>query len=141
MVLEGILTLLLVTIQRVEQAGLTNVSVLDDCPPSLYGFYLRADNQIGLCRNTHDSETALIQTLLHEAVHRMQHCRDGEQRILQQEQNRQALEDEALEIAHAQPQDDANNIEQVMTQLQQFCSNSKRSPRPRNATRPRSNQQ
>lgn len=126
--MEGILTLLLVTIQRVEQAGLTNVSVLDDCPASLYGFYLRADNQIGLCRNTHNSETALIQTLLHEAVHRMQHCRDSEQGIHQLEQNRQAIEDEALEIAHAQSQDDANNIEQVITRLQQYCSNSKPSP-------------
>lgn len=128
--MEGILTLLLVTIQRVEQAGLTNVSMLDDCPASLYGFYLQADNQIGLCRNTHNNETTLIQTLLHEAVHRMQHCRDGERDMLQLEQNRQALEDEALDIAQSNSQNDTDNVEQVIAQLQQHCSNNKQSPLP-----------
>ena len=138
--MEGILTLLLVTIQRVEQAGLTNVTVLDDCPASLYGFYLRAENQIGLCRNTHNSEKALIQTLLHEAVHRMQHCRDAARSTLQDKQIRQVLEDEALEMAHAQSKDGTNNIERVMTHLQHYCINAKQSPQSKNAIGSRSGQ-
>jgi hypothetical protein len=70
------LGLALVTlIAQMESAGRTRVLVLNDCPDGLQGFYAPSRNRIGLCRNNHSSDAALTSTLLHEAVHRLQHCR------------------------------------------------------------------
>ena len=80
---------LLTLIAQVESAGQTRVLLLDDCPNGLEGFYAPSRNRIGLCRNNHSSDAALSSTLLHEAMHRLQHCRqpelaaqlDAEQRV------------------------------------------------------------
>ena len=67
---------LLTLIAQVESAGRTRVLLLDDCPNGLKGFYAPARNRIGLCRNSHQSDSELRETLLHEGTHRLQHCRD-----------------------------------------------------------------
>lgn len=69
---------LLTLIAQVESAGHTRVLVLNDCPAGLHGFYAPARNRIGLCRNNHSSDAELRSTLLHEAMHRLQHCRQPE---------------------------------------------------------------
>ena len=88
----GLLTL----IAQVEIAGHTRVLILDDCPAGLDGFYAPARNRIGLCRNNQSSDAALKSTLLHEAMHRLQHCRQPELvDQLDAEHSVNALEEEA----------------------------------------------
>jgi len=69
---------LLTLIAQVESTGQTRVLLLNDCPAGLEGFYAPARNRIGLCRNNHSSDAALNSTLLREAMHRLQHCRQPE---------------------------------------------------------------
>jgi len=69
---------LLTLIAQVESTGQTRVLLLNDCPAGLEGFYAPSRNRIRLCRNNHNSDAALNSTLLHEAVHRLQHCRQPE---------------------------------------------------------------
>ena len=90
---------LLTLIAQVESAGRTRVLLLDDCPNGLKGFYAPARNRIGLCRNNHSSDAALTSTLLHEAMHRLQHCRQPELSAqLDSEQRVDALEEEARDL-------------------------------------------
>ena len=87
---------LLTLIAQVESAGQTRVLLLNDCPAGLEGFYAPSRNRIGLCSNNHSSDTALTSTLLHEAMHRLQHCRQPELAAqLDSEQRVDALEEEA----------------------------------------------
>ena len=90
---------LLTLIAQVESAGRTRVLMLNDCPVGLEGFYSPARNRIGLCRNNHSSDAALTSTLLHEAMHRLQHCRQPELASqLDAEQHVEALEAEARDL-------------------------------------------
>ena len=90
---------LLTLIAQVESAGQTRVLLLDDCPAGLEGFYAPSRNRIGLCRNNHSSDAALTSTLLHEAMHRLQHCRQPELAAqLDAEQHVEALEAEARDL-------------------------------------------
>ena len=90
---------LLTLIAQVESAGQTRVLLLDDCPAGLEGFYAPSRNRIGLCRNNHSSDAALSSTLLHEAMHRLQHCRQPELAAqLDAEQHVEALEAEARDL-------------------------------------------
>lgn len=90
---------LLTLIAQVESAGQTRVLLLDDCPAGLEGFYAPSRNRIGLCRNNHSSDAALTSTLLHEAMHRLQHCRQPELAAqLDAEQHVEPLEAEARDL-------------------------------------------
>ena len=90
---------LLTLIAQVESAGQTRVLLLNDCPTGLEGFYAPSRNRIGLCRNNHSSDAALTSTLLHEAMHRLQHCRQPELAAqLDAEQHVEALEAEARDL-------------------------------------------
>ena len=90
---------LLTLIAQVESAGQTRVLLLDDCPAGLEGFYAPSRNRIGLCRNNHNGDAALTSTLLHEAMHRLQHCRQPELAAqLDAEQHVEALEAEARNL-------------------------------------------
>ena len=90
---------LLTLIAQVESAGQTRVLLLNDCPAGLEGFYAPSRNRIGLCRNNHSSDAALTSTLLHEAMHRLQHCRQPELAAqLDSEQRVDALEEEARDL-------------------------------------------
>ena len=92
---------LLTLIAQVESAGQTRVLLLNDCPASLEGFYAPSRNRIGHCRNNHSSDAALSSTLLHEAMHRLQHCRQPELAAqLDAEQHVEALEAEARDLQH-----------------------------------------
>ena len=98
----GLLTL----IAQVKIAGHTRVLVLDDCPAGLDGFYAPARNRIGLCRNNHSSDAALSATLLHEAMHRLQHCRQPELADqLDADHSVNELEEEASELQRWGEQD------------------------------------
>jgi len=90
---------LLTLIAQVESAGQTRVLLLDDCPNGLKGFYAPTTNRIGLCRNTHQSDTELRETLLHEGTHRLQHCRDPQLNDqLDADKGVDALEEEAISL-------------------------------------------
>ena len=90
---------LLTLIAQVESAGQTRVLLLDDCPAGLEGFYAPSRNRIGLCSNNHSSDAVLTSTLLHEAMHRLQHCRQPELAAqLDAEQHVEALEEEARDL-------------------------------------------
>ena len=90
---------LLTLIAQVESTGQTRVLLLDDCPAGLVGFYAPSRNRIGLCRNNHSNDAALTSTLLHEAMHRLQHCRQPELAAqLDAEQHVEALETEARDL-------------------------------------------
>ena len=90
---------LLTLIAQVESAGQTRVLLLNDCPTGLDGFYAPSRNRIGLCRNNHSGDAALTSTLLHEAMHRLQHCRQPELAAqLDTERNVEALEAEARDL-------------------------------------------
>ena len=90
---------LLTLIAQVESAGQTRVLLLDDCPAGLEGFYAPSRNRIGLCRNNHSGDAALTSTLLHEAMPRLQHCRQPELAAqLDAEQHVEALEAEARDL-------------------------------------------
>ena len=90
---------LLTLIAQVESAGQTRVLLLNDCPTGLEGFYAPSRNRIGLCSNNHSSDAALTSTLLHEAMHRLQHCRQPELAAqLDAEQHVEALEAEARDL-------------------------------------------
>ena len=90
---------LLTLIAQVESAGRTRVLLLDDCPNGLKGFYAPARNRIGLCRNSHQSDSELRETLLHEGTHRLQNCRDPQLNDqLDADNGVDALEEEAMSL-------------------------------------------
>ena len=114
----GLLTL----IAQVEIAGHTRVLVLNDCPAGLDGFYAPARNRIGLCRNNHSSDAALKSTLLHEAMHRLQHCRQpalADQ--LDAELSLNALEEEATVLQRWGEQENSAAISWLRRQLKEGC--------------------
>ena len=115
----GLLTL----IAQVEIAGCTRVLVLNDCPAGLDGFYAPARNRIGLCRNNHSSDAALRGTLLHEAMHRLQHCRQPELADqLDADHSVIALEEEAMALQNRGKQEPLAAASWVRRQLREHCS-------------------
>ena len=115
----GLLTL----IAQVEIAGHTRVLVLNDCPAGLDGFYAPARNRIGLCRNNHSSDAALKSTLLHEAMHRLQHCRQPELAAqLNAAHHVEALEEEARELQRWSEQKPLDAADWLLRQLRDHCS-------------------
>ena len=115
----GLLTL----IAQVEIAGHTRVLILDDCPAGLDGFYAPARNRIGLCRNNHNSDTALKSTLLHEAMHRLQHCRQPELvDQLDAEHSVNALEEEATVLQRWGEQENSAAMSWLRRQLKEQCN-------------------
>ena len=114
----GLLTL----IAQVEIAGQTRVLLLDDCPAGLDGFYAPARNRIGLCRNNHSSDAALKSTLLHEAMHRLQHCRQPELADqLDAEHSVNALEEEATVLQRWGEQENNAAMSWLRQQLKDQC--------------------
>ncbi|MDA9682191.1 hypothetical protein N9U07_00290 [bacterium] len=114
----GLLTL----ITQVEIAGHTRVLVLDDCPAGLDGFYAPARNSIGLCRNNHSDDAGLKVTLLHEAMHRLQHCRQPELADqLNADHSVNELEEEAAEMQHWGEQDLSAAASWLQRQLKEKC--------------------
>ena len=114
----GLLTL----IAQVEIAGQTRVLVLNDCPAGLDGFYAPARNRIGLCRNNHSSDAALSVTLLHEAMHRLQHCRQPELADqLDADHSVIALEEEAMALQNRGKQDPLAAASWVRRKLREHC--------------------
>ena len=114
---------LLTLIAQMESAGQTRVLLLDDCPAGLEGFYAPSRNRIGLCRNNHNSDAALTSTLLHEAMHRLQHCRQPELAAqLDVEQRVDALEEEARALQRWSDQDPNTAAAWMRQQLKEQCS-------------------
>ena len=114
----GLLTL----IAQVEIAGHTRVLILDDCPAGLDGFYAPARNRIGLCRNNHNSDAALKSTLLHETMHRLQHCRQPElETSLSSPAFTEELEEEAAALQSWAHNDFANASQWLGRQLGASC--------------------
>ena len=114
---------LLTLIAQMESAGQTRVLLLDDCPAGLEGFYAPSRNRIGLCRNNHNSDAALTSTLLHEAMHRLQHCRQPELAgQLDVEQRVDALEEEARALQRWSDQDPNTAAAWMRQRLKEQCS-------------------
>ena len=114
---------LLTLIAQMESAGQTRVLLLDDCPAGLEGFYAPSRNRIGLCRNNHNSDAALTSTLLHEAMHRLQHCRQPELAAqLDVEQRVDALEEEARALQRWSDQDPNTAAAWMRQRLKEQCS-------------------
>ena len=114
---------LLTLIAQMESAGQTRVLLLDDCPAGLEGFYAPSRNRIGLCRNNHNSDAALTSTLLHEAMHRLQHCRQPELAAqLDVEQRVDALEEEARALQRWSDQDPNTAAAWIRQRLKEQCS-------------------
>nr|WP_206749517.1 hypothetical protein [Synechococcus sp. UW106] len=59
----------------IESQGNTTVVGSSHCEPGLGGFYAPSQNKITICLNNQSSTGDVLQTLLHEGVHRAQHCR------------------------------------------------------------------
>ena len=115
---------LLTLIAQVESAGQTRVLLLNDCPTGLEGFYAPSRNRIGLCRNNHSSDAALTSTLLHEAMHRLQHCRQPELAAqLDSEQRVDALEEEASALQRWSDQAPNAAADWLRQQLKAECAN------------------
>ena len=115
---------LLTLIAQVESAGQTRVLLLNDCPTGLEGFYAPLRNRIGLCRNNHSSDAALTSTLLHEAMHRLQHCRQPELAAqLDSEQRVDALEEEASALQRWGDQAPKAAADWLRQQLKAECAN------------------
>ena len=120
---------LLTLIAQVESAGHTRVLLLDDCPKGLKGFYAPMRNRIGICRNTHDNDSELNSTLLHEAVHRLQHCRQPELADqLEIEHSVSALEEEARALEQLGEQDLSTAMSWLRRQLRDHCHRNPISP-------------
>ena len=120
---------LVTLIAQVESTGRTRVLVLNDCPAGLDGFYAPSRNRIGLCRNNHNSDAALNSTLLHEAVHRLQHCRQpalADQ--LDAANSIQALEEEARELQRWGEQSPKTAADWLRRQLKEQCADQPREP-------------
>ena len=114
---------LLTLIAQMESAGQTRVLLLDDCPAGLEGFYAPSRKRIGLCRNNHNSDAALTSTLLHEAMHRLQHCRQPELAAqLDVEQRVDALEEEARALQRWSDQDPNTAAAWMRQRLKEQCS-------------------
>ena len=114
---------LLTLIAQMESTGQTRVLLLDDCPAGLEGFYAPSRNRIGLCRNNHNSDAALTSTLLHEAMHRLQHCRQPELAAqLDVEQRVDALEEEARALQRWSDQDPNTAAAWMRQRLKEQCS-------------------
>ena len=110
-------------IAQVEIAGHTRVLVLNDCPAGLDGFYAPARNRIGLCRNNHSSDAALKSTLLHEAMHRLQHCRQPELAAqLNAAHHVEVLEEEARELQRWSEQKPLAAADWLRRQLKEQCN-------------------
>ena len=104
-------------------AGQTRVLLLDDCPAGLDGFYAPAHNRIGLCRNNHSSDAALKSTLLHEAMHRLQHCRQPElDDHLDNAHRVDALEEEARDLQNWSDEKPGAAADWLRRQLKDQCS-------------------
>ena len=115
---------LLTLIAQVESAGQTRVLLLNDCPAGLEGFYAPSRNRIGLCRNNHSSDAALTSTLLHEAMHRLQHCRQPELAAqLDSEQRVDALEEEASALQRWSDQAPNAAADWLRRRLKAECAN------------------
>ena len=115
---------LLTLIAQVESAGQTRVLLLNDCPTGLEGFYAPSRNRIGLCRNNHSSDAALTSTLLHEAMHRLQHCRQPELAAqLDSEQRVDALEEEASALQRWSDQAPNAAADWLRRRLKTECAN------------------
>ena len=115
----GLLTL----IAQMEIAGQTRVLLLDDCPAGLDGFYAPARNRIGLCRNNHSSDAALKSTLLHEAMHRLQHCRQPELADqLDAAHSVNALEEEARDLQNWSDEKPGAAADWLRRQLKDQCN-------------------
>ena len=120
---------LLTLIAQVESAGQTRVLLLDDCPKGLKGFYAPMRNRIGLCRNTHENDSELNSTLLHEAMHRLQHCREPEiTHQIEAEHNVSALEEEASALEQLGEQDLSAAMSWLRRQLRDHCHRNPISP-------------
>jgi hypothetical protein len=114
----GLLTL----IAQVEIAGHSRVLVLNDCPAGLDGFYAPVRNRIGLCRNNHSSDAALKSTLLHEAMHRLQHCRQPElDDQLDTAYSVDALEEEARDLQRWSDEKPGAASDWLRRQLGEHC--------------------
>ena len=62
-------------VELVEDQGNTTVLASNHCEPGLEGFYAPSQNKITIFLNNQLSTGDVLQTLLHEGVHRAQHCR------------------------------------------------------------------
>jgi len=111
---------LLSLITQIEGAGHTRVLVLNDCPQGLKGFYALTHNFIGLCRQSHSSDSDLISTLLHETTHRLQHCRNRE---INNENDVSSLENEARAIENWSKNDLETSSKWLIRELQKHCTN------------------
>jgi len=114
---------LVTLIAQVESTGRTRVLVLNDCPDRLQGFYAPKRNRIGLCRNNHSSDAAITSTLLHEAVHRLQHCRQpalADQ--LDAAHSVQVLEEEARVLQRWGEQSPKTAADWLRRQLKEQCT-------------------
>ena len=113
---------LLTLIAQVESAGHTRVLLLSDCPQGLKGFYAPARNRIGLCRNTHNSDQELRGTLLHEAMHRLQHCHQPKlETSMSSPAVRAELEQKAAALQVWSDNDFANESQWLGRQLAASC--------------------
>ena len=120
---------LLTLIAQVESTGQTRVLLLNDCPAGLEGFYVPSRNRIGLCRNNHSSDAALTSTLLHEAMHRLQHCRQPELAAqLDSEQRVDALEEEASALQRWSNQAPNAAADWLRRQLRTDCDEETKGP-------------
>ena len=106
-----------------ESAGRTRVLLLDDCPNGLRGFYAPARNRIGLCRNSHQSDAELRETLLHEGSHRLQHCRDPQLNDqLYADKGVDALEEEAMSLQRWGQHNFRSAADWLRRQLKKQCA-------------------
>ena len=113
---------LLTLIAQVESAGHTRVLLLDDCPKGLKGFYAPMRNRIGLCRNTHGDDEEIASTLLHESVHRLQHCRQPQlETTLSSDALTEELEEEAAALQSWAKDDFAMASQWLARQLAASC--------------------
>ena len=113
---------LLTLIAQMESTGQTRVLLLDDCPKGLKGFYAPTANRIGLCRNTHHGDKELSNTLLHEAMHRLQHCRQPQlETTLSSAAVTEELEEEAAALQSWAKDDFAVASQWLARQLAASC--------------------
>ena len=114
---------LLTLIAQVESTGQTRVLLLNDCPAGLEGFYVPSHNRIGLCRNNHSSDAALTSTLLHEAMHRLQHCRDPLLKdLLNADNSVNMLEEEAISLQRWGQHNTNSAMDWLQRQLKTQCA-------------------
>ena len=69
---------LIKNVRQLELEGRTSVRAKNNCEPGLMGYYTPSQNTITLCLNNARSSGSLLRTLIHEGVHRAQHCNNYE---------------------------------------------------------------